>query len=339
MIIEERDVTKNVFIIAEIGNNHEGNFELAKRLIDEASKSGVDAVKFQTFIPELFISREEKLRIDKLRSFQFSFHQFYKLKQHANKKGLVFFSTPLDLESAKYLNKIQSIFKIASSDNNFLQLIDLVTSFDKNLILSTGLSETKELDFIYKRIFKNWEDKGIAKKLALMHCVSSYPVPDSEANLKNIKFLKKRYPKAIIGYSDHTTGIDCCVFATLLGAKIIEKHFTIDKNYSDFRDHQLSADPKDMKFLVKKIRKAEIVLGKGENQKQICEIANKSTFRRSIAVNKDLKVNSKIKIDDLIWVRPGSGFKSGEEYKVLDKEVKKEIKSGQIITKNDLNLN
>ncbi len=197
MIIEGHNLNKKVFIVAEIGNNHEGNFELALKMIDEAYSSGVDAVKFQTFIPELFISKDEKDRLEKLRSFQFSFDQFYKLFKYAKKKGLVFFSTPLDLESAKYLNQFQSVFKIASSDNNFLQLIDLVSDFDKNLILSTGLSDEKEIDEIYNRIFYNWEKKVNSNKLSLLHCVSSYPVPDNEANLAKIKYLKDRYKKAV----------------------------------------------------------------------------------------------------------------------------------------------
>ena len=117
----------------------------------------------------------------------------------------------------------------------------------------------------------------------ILHCVSSYPVPDNQANLSKIKYLKDRYKKAVIGYSDHTIGIDCCIYASLLGARIIEKHFTIDKNYSDFRDHQLSADPNEMKLMVNKIRKTEIVLGEENNFEQKCELENKILLRRSIA--------------------------------------------------------
>tara|TARA_B100001559_G_C16498002_1_gene621839 strand:+ start:1472 stop:2485 length:1014 start_codon:yes stop_codon:yes gene_type:complete len=336
MIIEGHNLNKKVFIVAEIGNNHEGNFELALKMIDEAYSSGVDAVKFQTFIPELFISKDEKDRLEKLRSFQFSFDQFYKLFKYAKKKGLVFFSTPLDLESAKYLNQFQSVFKIASSDNNFLQLIDLVSDFDKNLILSTGLSDEKEIDEIYNRIFYNWGKKVNSNKLSLLHCVSSYPVPDNEANLAKIKYLKDRYKKAVIGYSDHTIGIDCCIYAALLGARIIEKHFTIDKNYSDFRDHQLSADPNEMKLLVNKIRKTEIVLGEENNFNQKCELENKILLRRSIAASRDLNIGQIINSEDLLWVRPGNGFQSGEEYFLTGKRIKHSLKKGQIITEEDL---
>ena len=255
---------KKTFIIAEIGNNHEGNFSLAKKLIVEAKKSGADAVKFQTFIPDCFVSVREKERIKKLNKFQLSFDEFKKLSIFAKKNKINFFSTPLDLKSAKFLNSIQQTFKIASSDSNFSPLLRLIASFNKNMILSSGMTEMNTIKTSKNLIFNIWKkNKKNKKKLILMHCVSSYPTPHSSANLLAIKTLEKTFKDCIIGYSDHTIGISAATTAVVLGAKVIEKHFTIDKNFSDFRDHQLSSDPKEMRELVERIRTIEVTLGDG----------------------------------------------------------------------------
>jgi N,N'-diacetyllegionaminate synthase len=330
--------TKNkVFIIAEIGNNHEGNFELAKKMIVEASNAGVDAVKFQTFIPEYFVSVKDQSRINRLRSFQLSYKQFKELSKIANKKGLIFFSTPLDIESAKFLNTIQPIFKISSGDNDFYPLIETVADFEKPIIVSTGVADIKTIKKVYDKIFKVWSTKKKSHlNLALLHCVSSYPVPNEQANLASISYLKKIFPKVVVGYSDHTIGINAAILSVIAGARIIEKHFTLDKNYSDFRDHQLSADPEEMCMMVKKIREAEKMLGREEKKIQQCEKEMNILGRRSIAVARDLISGTKLTRSDLIWVRPGNGFSPGNEKKIIGKKINRSLKMGEIIMKGDL---
>ena len=152
---------KKVFIIAEIGNNHEGNFELAKKMINEAAAAGVDAVKFQTIIPEHFVSIEEKSRLNRLKNFQLSFNQFKKLSQFAKKKKLIFFSTPFDIGSAKFLNSIQPIFKISSGDNNFYPLIKIVSNFKKPIIISQGAEDLITIKRVYDKIKKIWALKNL----------------------------------------------------------------------------------------------------------------------------------------------------------------------------------
>ena len=146
------DLDQKVFVIAEIGNNHEGDFALAEELITRAAESGADAVKFQTIIPELFVSRAETARLERLKKFQFSFEQFASLAETARKAGVVFFSTPFDLESARFLNTIQPIFKIASGDNNFYPLLEEVASFGKPMIVSTGLADLAQVRRTHDRI-------------------------------------------------------------------------------------------------------------------------------------------------------------------------------------------
>lgn len=337
MKIGKIDTNKKVFIVAEIGNNHEGNFEVAKEMINEAAASGVDAVKFQTFIPEKFVSFKDKKRLDRLKSFQLSHNQFQKLSKIANKKKLIFFSTPLDIESAKFLNTIQPIFKISSGDNNFYRLIDTVARFGKPLILSTGVADIKLLKKIYDKVSKiSSFKKKIDKNLAFLHCVSSYPVPDEQVNLASIIYLKKKFPDIVIGYSDHTLGIEAAALSVMAGARIVEKHFTLDKNYSDFRDHQLSADPNEMRSMVKQIRKIEKILGKEEKKTQICEEKMKIEGRRSIAAAYNLPMGTKLSISHLTWIRPGIGFPPGDEKKLLGKRICRDLKIGQIITKSDI---
>ena len=213
MKIGKIDTDKKVFIIAEIGNNHEGSFKIAKKMISEAADTGVDAVKFQTFIPEHFVSHQDQSRLNRLRNFQLSYNQFSELSKFAKKKGLIFFSTPLDIESAKFLNTIQPVFKISSGDNNFYPLIDTVTKFRKPIIISTGVADTDDIKKIYNKVSKSWSSKKkVHLNLAFLHCVSSYPVPNEQANLASIIYLKKMFPKVVIGYSDHTLGIDAAVF-------------------------------------------------------------------------------------------------------------------------------
>jgi len=322
---------KKTIIIAEIGNNHEGDFNTAKKLIDEAKKCGVDAVKFQTFEPDSFIYKKDKKRLKQIKKFQLSFSQFKQLSQYAKKKKLIFISTPFDLKSAKFLNNIQDVFKISSGDNTFYPLLKIIAGFNKTIILSTGLINYKEIKNTVRFINNIWKNKKPnKKKLILLHCVSAYPVKDKDANLKSITFLKNNLKKNIIGYSDHTIGINAAMGAVCLGARIVEKHFTLDNKYSKFRDHELSLNPKDMKKLVEEIKKIENQMGLYEKKIGKDEKKNINATRRSIGISRDIKKNKKINLKDLIWIRSSKGLKPGEEKKIL-KKAKKNYQAGDLL--------
>ena len=291
---------KKTFIIAEIGNNHEGSFNVACKLIKEAKKAGVDAVKFQTFETKNYVLKNDIERFERLTKFELTKEEFYKLSLLAKNNNLKFISTPFDINSAIFLNKIVDYFKISSGDNNYYQLIQRVLKFKKNTIISTGLLNFKGTINLYKFIKKLKFDNS---KIAFLHCVSSYPVDDREANLLSISFLKKKFPLTI-GYSDHTLGINAAIAATVIGAKIIEKHFTLDNNYSKFRDHQLSLNPVNMKHLVDSIRSIEYMMGKEQKIIQPSEKKNLFSMRRSLYLSKDINKNSKIKVKDVSIVRP-----------------------------------
>jgi sialic acid synthase SpsE len=313
---------KKVFIIAEIGNNHEGNFNTAKKLIKAAASTGVDAVKFQTFITNDFVSLDHP-SYERLKKFEFTHQQFLKLKKFANKQQLNFISTPLDFLSANFIKKNCKIIKIASGDNNFYDLINIVLDFKKQLIISTGMMNDTNVEKLIKFILKKKRDKFLKNNLSLLHCISSYPAEDKSLNLMSIKYLADKYKDINIGYSDHSVGYDACVTAVALGARIIEKHFTLSNNFSNFRDHKLSLNPVDMEIMVKKIRTVEMQLGKykkviQKNEKKLIALA-----RRSMIAKKSINKNEKVTFQNTSFLRPqrkGSEIKS----EVLNK--KKSIK-------------
>lgn len=319
---------KKTFFIAEIGNNHEGSFKNAIKLIDQAKKSGADAVKFQTFDTNYFINRLEKKRFDKLKSFELTKKDFKRLSIYSKKKGLKFISTPFDFGSAKFLSKIVHAFKISSGDNNFYELIKLCASFKKPLIISTGMLNLLEIKNILKILKKI---KFPNKKLAFLHCVSDYPVKDKEANLLSIKYLKDKLP-VTIGYSDHILGSESCLIAASLGAKIIEKHFTLNNNYSNFRDHKISLNPKDMEQMISSTRRVENMIGNYDKKISSNEKKNYSSMRRSVYFDKKLKKGTILKRQDLKIVRPYKILEPNDLSKVLGKKLKKDAQESELVT-------
>jgi len=316
-----------VLIIAEIGNNHEGSFKLAKKLIEKAAIAGVDAVKFQTFRTERFINDIDQLRYKRYKKFELSEKEFYKLSKFAKSKKLIFISTPLDIQSAIYLNKYVDYFKISSGDNNYFQLIEKVLSFKKPIIISTGLLDYSGVVDLFKLIKKI---KFPIKKVFFLHCVSDYPVIDKEANLISIKYLNDKF-KMNIGYSDHTLGIEASIMAVAYGARIIEKHFTIDKNYSNFRDHKLSADPKEMIKLVESVRRSSIMAGIYTKKISKNEKKNLKSMRRSLYAKVQINKGERITMDKIKFVRPFNSLSSIKIESILNKKAKSLIKKSQPI--------
>jgi len=330
---------KKTFIIAEIGNNHEGSYKNALNLIKAAKKTGVDAVKFQTFIPNFYSDPNNFERIKLLKKFQLSFEQFKRLKKIANKMGLVFISTPFDLLCAKFLKKNSDFIKISSGDNNFTHLIHETIKSYKKIIISTGLMNDKEIKKTYNMLIAKYGKKRIENKLAILHCVTDYPVANKFANLNRIQRLIKYFnkKKITIGYSDHTLGNEACIAAVTLGAKIIEKHFTLNKNFSSFRDHKISADRNEMTQLVKSIRKIEEMLSSKKTFNiQDPETKNIKMMRRQPFAIKDLKKGKTLNISNIKFLRPSRPIKPINLDNILGKKLKKNIYKDQIILNKDI---
>lgn len=335
MKIGSVETDNDVFVIAEIGNNHEGSFSRAEEMIARAAQAGADAVKFQSIIPEKLASYKDKDRLAQLRRFRLNAEEMVELKAVADREGVLFLCTPFSLESVAFLNDLVPAFKVASGDNDFYPLLEAIARTAKPILLSTGMAGLPEIKKTIEFIRKTWSHQEILPPpLAILHCVVSYPTPQKEANLLAIRTLQTL--GLTVGYSDHTLGIEAAVLASALGARIIEKHFTLDKTHSTFRDHQLSADPAEFKELVDRIKEAQILLGDGTKRIMDSERPSLSRVRRTIVAARDLKIGDVITWKDLNWVRLGCGLAPGCEELLIGKKVRIAIEEGEAILVDSL---
>ena len=321
------------FVIAEIGNNHEGKLSVAKRLVLSAKKAGVDAVKIQIIKPEKFFHSSNKLAIKKYSKFLLSKKEYLELYKFAKKIKVDLFSTFFDLETAKFFAKKQRLFKIASCDNNNFDFINFFLKYDKPTFISLGLLNIKGIFKLYK-FLSSKKNKRYLKNITLLHCVSDYPTSNHEINLNSIKFLKKQFPKIRIGFSDHTIGPEACYYASILGAEVIEKHFTLNKNFSNFRDHSLSADFKEMKNIIKFIENSKKYLGIEAKIVTKNEYVNYHIFRRHPFYNKDLKKNSYVKLSDVDFLRTSKKNNYKQILNFQNKKIFKNVKLGDLVKKS-----
>jgi len=329
MKIGPHDLDQSVLVIAEIGNNHEGSYARAEEMIGRAKAAGAGAVKFQTIVPDRLVSAGETARIAQLTRFRFSYAQFEGLAATARREGISFLSTPFDIESVAALDPLVPAFKIASGDNDFFALLEAVALTGKPILLSTGLADRAAIVASKKFIEAIWQRSDKSGELALLHCVVSYPTVPADASLSAIPDLATL--GCTVGYSDHTIGVSAAILSVALGARVIEKHFTLDKNQSDFHDHKLSADPADLAELVRRVREAEILLGSGGKRVLPCEEAVRERVRRGIAASRDLAAGTVLSAGDLTWVRPRSGLAPGEEGKLIGKRLAVAVAHGTSI--------
>ena len=333
------------YIIAEIGVNHECSIKLAKKMIDQASSGGAQAVKFQTYKAEKIAAKkspfywdlsEEKTKsqYELFKKYdQFEFKDYLLLQKYCKKKGIDFLSTPFDEDAVDKLNNLVPFFKIASADLNNFPLLEKIAKKKKAVLLSTGASNIKEI-----RESTNFLKKKGCTKIVLLHCILSYPTKYENANLRMISDLIKEFPNNIIGYSDHTKpdkDMSSVISAYLLGAQVIEKHFTFNKKLKG-NDHYHSMDFKDLKNLTSKIKFVKKLLGNIDSKKCIdVEKISRKNARRSIYVKKTIKKGSKIRRNDLICKRPALGLPPKNLFNIVGKRARKEIKVEKLISKED----
>lgn len=330
MKIGRVDLDREVLVIAEIGNNHEGDFARAQELIRRAADAGAQAVKFQTIVPERLVSPSQAARIQQLRKFCFSYDQFARLAETAHGAGAMFMSTPFDVESVRHLDPLVPAFKIASSDNNFVHLLRAVGSTGKPVVLSTGMATMAQVKGACAVLEAEWRIRGASPGMVILQCVSAYPTPIESANLRAISAieLETGYPA---GYSDHTLGVEAAVLSVALGARVIEKHFTLSKTQSEFRDHQLSAEPQELAELVRRVRQARAALGDGVKRVMPVEEAVVAAARRSAVASRALPAGHTLKPDDLAWLRPGGGVAPDAEGTLLGRRLERAVDAGEMI--------
>jgi N,N'-diacetyllegionaminate synthase len=329
-----------VFVVAEIGINHNGSVSQAQKLIDAAVQAGADAVKFQSFRADklLIPSRDRysqqtdgtESAYQLLRRCELSWEAQEKLKNHADDQGIIFFSTPFDEEGVDFLDSIGTLaFKIASADITHIPLLRHIGSKGKPILLSTGMSFLSEVaDALWNL------RSGGAKEILLMHCVSSYPAAPQHMNLRTLQTLQS-YFELSVGLSDHSEGILLPLVAVALGAVVIEKHFTLDKD-AQGPDHKASMDPADLRLLVKSLRDVEASLGDGRKRPSDAEEEARLLCRRSIVAGVDIRANEAIAPWMLGYKRPGSGIEPRDWEKLIGMTSRHNIAKDTILQWDDL---
>ena len=330
------------FVIAEIGANHNGDMRLAKKLIRAAKKSGADAVKFQSWSKKSLFTRhfykQESQFVDKrfgtllqmVERFSLSKDKHILLKKFCGNEKIIFCSTPFSPKEADMLCELDvPFFKVASMDLNNLKLLEYVACKRKPIVLSTGMGSLGEIKTALNAIYKAGN-----KEVILMHCVSMYPPDDGAVNLKNIIMLKKTF-KIPVGFSDHTIGTSLPLAAIALGAKVIEKHFTVDKTLPGW-DHAASAEPGEMKEIVEEGKRIVKALGRCERTLSEAEMKQRKFFRRSIITKRNLKKGKILKEKDIDFKRPGTGIPPNELKHVLGTKVNRDIAIDKLILWEDL---
>jgi N-acetylneuraminate synthase len=327
------------FIIAEAGVNHNGSLEMARQLVDVAVRAGADAIKFQTFKAEKVISSQApkaeyqlqttdmgESQLDMVKRLELSYDAFRELYTYCQEKGILFMSTPFDEESVDFLLDLDApVFKIPSGEITNIPFLEYVAGKGKPMIVSTGMSYLGEVEMAVRTI-----EKAGNCDFVLLHCVSNYPANSSDVNLSAMKTLANAF-NVPIGYSDHTLGIEVSLAAVALGACVIEKHFTLDRNLHG-PDHHASLEPEGLTKLIQGIRVVEASLGHGRKEPAKSEANTSSVARRSLVAAQDIQPGTVLTKDLISIMRPGTGLPPSMLSYLIGHTVRKPIFAGTLFT-------
>ena len=314
-----------VFFIAEAGINHDGKLSQALELVERAKEAGADAVKFQTFKAESLCTRRSK-NFELFRSLELNRDEWAKIVETAQSLGIMFFSSAFDEESVELLDDLGvPAFKVASGDLTYLPFLKYIASKGKPIVLSTGMSTLSEIDEALNAVYSTGN-----KDVILLHCVSNYPTSAKDANLKVIKTLEQVFALPA-GFSDHSLGTLLSVAAVCLGARVIEKHFTLDRGLPG-PDHKLSLDPAKFAAMVSDIRAVEQAFGDGVKVPRESELEAIRSARRSITARMDIPAGAIITPDMLKISRPGTGIEPKSLDLVIGKKAKEQIQEDDALT-------
>jgi len=310
-------LSEKVFIIAEAGVNHNGSIDMAKKLIDVAAEAGADAVKFQTFKTDKTVSRKAQKadyqknttdagesQYDMVKKLELDVSTHKELMSYCLEKNIMFLSTPFDHDSIDLLDELGlKIFKIPSGEITNLPYLRHIGKLNKEIIMSTGMADIGEIEDALDILVNAGTDKN---NITVLHCNTEYPTPMTDVNLRAMQTIANTF-KIRTGYSDHTLGIEVPVAAVALGAKVIEKHFTLDKTLPG-PDHQASLEPQELKLMIESIRNIEKALEDGIKKPSKSETPNKTIVRKSIVAKKAIKKGEILSEDNLSIKRPGNGI-------------------------------
>jgi N-acetylneuraminate synthase/N,N'-diacetyllegionaminate synthase len=329
-------------VVAEIGVNHNGDVELARQLVDAAAAAGADAVKLQTFRADAVASPSAvkaayqlettgsgESQLEMLSRLELSPDDHRLIASRAAERGLLFLSTPFDAESAALLDDLDvAAFKVASPDLTNLPFVEHLARMGRPLILSTGMAEIGEIDEAVAAVRAAGNDE-----LILLQCVSSYPAPVDEQNLRTIPTMAARW-NVPVGFSDHTVGAAAALAAVALGAALLEKHFTLDRSLEG-PDHRASTEPDAFAELVAGVRDVERALGDGVKRPTPAEAANRELVRRSLAAAADLPAGTVLEPAMLVSLRPGTGIPPTRSRDVIGRRVNRDVARGELLSLDD----
>lgn len=327
-----------VFIIAEAGVNHNGSIELAKKLIDKASEAGADAVKFQSFKAEKLVTKnaqkaeyqkvttgKEENQFEMIKRLELDYEKHKELANYCKSRGIMFLSSPFDLESIDLLNNLSlEIFKIPSGEITNLLYLRKIGSLRKKVILSTGMSTLGDIE----KAIEILKTSGTTD-ITVLHCNTEYPTPMKDVNLNAMNTIKEAF-KVEVGYSDHTLGIEVPIAAVALGATVIEKHFTLDKTMEG-PDHRASLEPNELKEMVRCIRNIEKAIGDGVKRLTESESKNINIVRKSIVACRDINKGEVLTEENLTIKRPGDGISPMRWDEVIGKVANRDYEEDEMI--------
>jgi N-acetylneuraminate synthase/N,N'-diacetyllegionaminate synthase len=328
-----------VFVIAEAGVNHNGDLEMAKRLIDVAIKAGADAVKFQTFKAETLVTATapkaeyqtqttpvDESQLEMLRKLELSNEDHDELSAYCRRTGILFLSTPFDEDSADLLDALSvPVFKISSGDLTNTPLLEHVAKKRKPVILSTGMADLVEVRDAVETL-----NAAGCDEVVLLHCVSDYPADPADVNLRAIQTLRETF-NLPVGFSDHTQGLEVALAAAALGASVIEKHFTLDRNLPG-PDHRASLEPDELIKFISGIRTVESSLGSGEKVPTAREIETAKVARRSIVATQTIPAGTIVERNMIAAKRPGTGLPPARLNSIVGRKTRIEIPVGTLLT-------
>ena len=328
-------MSEQVLIIAEAGVNHNGDFSLAKEMINVAKDCGADIVKFQTSISSTskfsekanYQKREtgEGSQLDMIKKLRFSFEQHSKLKDYCDSVGIKYLSTPFDFESIYFLNDLCDVWKVPSGEIINIPYLEIIGKTKKPVIMSTGMGNLEEISSAIN-ILKN----NGTENVSLLQCTTQYPTPYEDINLRAMLTLKNKF-HCNVGLSDHSIGIEVPIAAVALGATIIEKHFTLDKKMNG-PDHKASIEPDELKKMVESIRNVEKALGDGDKKLLKTEEENLHIARKSIVAKRNIKKGEIFTVDNIVPKHAGNGISPSRWYEVLGKKAKQDFIEDEMIS-------
>ncbi|MEW5727610.1 MAG: N-acetylneuraminate synthase family protein [Pseudomonadota bacterium] len=331
MELFRKSLERDVAVIAEIGVNHEGDLEAAKRLVRLAAEAGADAVKFQTYTPKRFASANDPERLARVTRFSLGEGALKQLREVADGAGIALFSTAVTEDTVPMLAAMFDCIKIASGDLTFEPVIRAAARSGRVVILSTGGGTVDEVDRAVAWVADEVGSERLGERLVLMHCVASYPVPPEQANVRSVPFLAQRYPALTVGYSNHVIGTEACLAAVALGAKVVEVHFTDCKTGRSFRDHELSLEAGDLKEMVRQIGIISQALGQFDKRPQLCEEPLLPIIRKGVVAARDLKAGHRLESGDLMYARPATEFPASELPRLVGRVLTQDVAEGCLI--------